>query len=76
MDQILRVNDSRTAKHIAMEAAKSMWGYTFPGSFYEVKYNKAEKAWDVQATYFEQRFCFKINAETGDVSNYKIERIS
>jgi hypothetical protein len=75
MDQILRVNDSRTAKHIAMEAAKSMWGCTFPSSFYKAKYNKAEKTWDVEATYFEQRLTFKINAETGSVSSYKIEKI-
>ena len=74
MDQILRVNDSRTAKHIAMEAVKSMWGYTFPSSFYEAKYNRAENAWDVKATYFEERFIFKINAATGDVSSYKIEK--
>jgi hypothetical protein len=75
MDQILRVNDSRTAKHIAMEAAKSMWGYTFPSSFYEAKYNKAEKTWDVEATYFEQKLRFKINAETGSVLSYKVEKV-
>lgn len=75
MDQILRVNDSRTAKHMAMEAAKSMWRYTVPSSFYKVKYNRAEKAWDVEATYFEERLVFKIDAETGNVSNYKVEKI-
>jgi hypothetical protein len=73
MNPIPRVNDSRTAIHIAMEAAKSMWGYTFPSSFYEAKYNETEKAWDVQATYFEKKLRFKIEVETGAVSSYKME---
>jgi uncharacterized membrane protein YkoI len=68
----LRVNDERMAKEIAMEAAKSMWRYNIPSSFYEVEYDQNDKSWKVEAKYFEDKLTFKIDAATGNVSGFKI----
>jgi hypothetical protein len=70
----LRVEDARSAKEIAIVAAKSMWGYTIPGSFYEAEYDENAKCWNVRAEYFEQKLSFKISAETGNVSAFKVEK--
>jgi hypothetical protein len=75
MNKTPRVSDAKTAKEIAIEAAKSMWRYTVPSSFYEVKFNDADKSWNVAASYFEEKLTFKIDAATGNVSNFKIEKI-
>lgn len=70
----MRVSDAQMAKEIAMEAAKSMWRYTIPSSFYEIEYNKNDKSWNVEASYFEEKLTFKIDARTGNVSAFKIEK--
>jgi hypothetical protein len=75
MGGALRVSDAQVAKEIAMEAAKSMWRYNIPRSFYEVKYDENDKSWNVEATYFEQKLKFKIDATTGNVSGFRIEKI-
>jgi hypothetical protein len=49
----LRVSNAQVTE-IAMEAAKSMWRYTIPSSFYEVQYDENDKPWKVQASYFEK----------------------
>ena len=72
----LRVPDERTAKEIAIEAARSMWRYTLPSSFYEVKYDEKVKCWNVEANYFEEKLTFKIDAATGNVSAFKVEKTS
>lgn len=69
-----RVVDAQAAKEIAIEAAKSMWRYTIPSSFYEAKYDENSRSWNVEASYFEQKLTFKINAVTGNVSAFKIEK--
>jgi hypothetical protein len=74
MGHTLRVNDARAAKEIAIEAAKSMWRYTLPNSFYEVKYDEKAKSWNVEVNYFEEKLTFKIDATTGNVSGFKIEK--
>jgi uncharacterized protein (DUF1684 family) len=74
MSTDLRVNDAKTAREIAMEAAKSIWRYTVPSSFYEVKYDKSDKSWKVEANYFEEKLTFKIDAATGNVSTFKIKK--
>jgi hypothetical protein len=74
MGHTLRVNDARAAKEIAIEAAKSMWRYTLPSFFYEVKYDEKAKSWNVEANYFEEKLTFKIDATTGNVSGFKIEK--
>ena len=74
MVETLRVSDARAAKEIAMEAAKSMWRYTIPSSFYEVKYDKDAKSWNVEASYFEEQLAFKIDAKTGNVLAFKIKK--
>jgi len=71
-----RVVDAQAAKEIAIEAAKSMWRYTIPTSFYEAKYDENSRSWNVEANYFEQKLKFKIDAVTGNVSAFKIEKIS
>lgn len=75
MGGALRVDDGQTAKEIAMEAARSMWRYNIPSSFYEVEYDENDKFWNVEATYFEQRLTFKIDATTGNVSGFRIEKV-
>jgi len=74
MNEALRVSDERTAKEIAMEAAKSMWRYTIPSSFYEVDYDRNAKSWNVKASYFEEKLTFKIDAKTGNVSAFRIKK--
>jgi hypothetical protein len=74
MTEALRVNDERTAKEIAIEAAKSMWRYTIPSSFYEVEFDENAKSWNVEANYFEEKLTFKIDAKTGNVSAFKIKK--
>ncbi len=74
MSKELRVVDAQAAKEIAIEAAKSMWRYTIPSSFYEVEYDENSRSWNVEASYFEQKLSFKINAVTGNVSAFKIEK--
>jgi hypothetical protein len=74
MGEILRVSDERVAREIAIEAAKSMWRYTIPSSFYEVKYDEKGKCWKVEATYFEEKLSLKIDAVTGNVSGFKVEK--
>ncbi|MCJ7424902.1 hypothetical protein MUP01_11650 [Candidatus Bathyarchaeota archaeon] len=76
MDNALRVNNANMARDIAIEAAKSMWRYTIPSSFYEVEYDKKGKCWMVAASYFEERLSFKIDAVTGNVSSFKVEKIN
>jgi hypothetical protein len=75
MGGALRVDDGQTAKETAMEAARSMWRYNIPSSFYEVEYDENDKSWNVEATYFEQKLKFKIDATTGNVSGFRIEKI-
>lgn len=70
----MRVSDAQVAKEIAMEAARSMWRYNIPGSFYEVEYDENDRSWNVEATYFEQKLTFKIDATTGNVSGFRIEK--
>jgi hypothetical protein len=74
MDDALRVTDATVAKEIAIEAAKAMWRYTIPSSFYKVEYDRKAQAWNVEADYFEQKLKFKIDAKTGNVSAFKIEK--
>jgi hypothetical protein len=74
MGEELRVANAQAAKEIAIEAAKSMWRYTIPGSFYEAKYDENSKSWNVEASYFEQKLTFKIDAVTGNVSAFKIAK--
>jgi len=74
MSEALRVSDERAAKEIAIEAAKSMWRYTIPSSFYEAEYDQNAKSWSVEASYFEEKLTFKIDAKTGNVSAFKIEK--
>jgi hypothetical protein len=76
MSGILRVNDEKTARDIAIEAAKSMWRYTIPSSFYEIEFDENGKCWKVEANYFEEKLSFTIDAVTGNVSSFKVERIS
>lgn len=73
MDKGKRVPDEGTAREIAIEAAR-MWRYTIPSSFYEVKYDEKSKCWNVEANYFEQKLTFKIDAATGNVSAFKVEK--
>lgn len=51
-----------------------MWRYTLPSSFYEVKYDEKAKSWNVEVNYFEEKLTFKIDATTGNVSGFKIEK--
>ena len=74
MGKSLRVSYERVAKEIAMEAAKSMWRYTIPASFFEAKYDDKEECWLVRASYFEETLTFRIDALTGNVSNLKREK--
>ena len=74
MGETLRVPDAGTAREIAIEAAKSMWRYTIPSSFYEVEYNENGKCWNVKAEYFEEKLSFRIDAATGNVSAFKVEK--
>jgi hypothetical protein len=74
MGEALRVSDERMAKEIAMEAAKSMWRYTIPSSFYKVEYDQNAKSWNIEASYFEEKLTFKIDAKTGNVSAFKIKK--
>lgn len=74
MGDTLRVSDAQVAE-IAMEAAKSMWRYTIPSSFYEVQYDENDKSWKVEASYFE-KLTFRIDAKTGYVSGFKIEKVA
>jgi hypothetical protein len=74
LNEALRVGDERAAKEIAIEAAKSMWRYTIPSSFYEAEYDDKAKCWIVQASYFEDRLRFRIDAVTGNVSSFKVEK--
>jgi hypothetical protein len=74
MGQAMRVGDVRVAKEIAIEAAKSMWRYTIPSSFYKVKYDKNDKSWNVEANYFEEKLTFKIDAATGKVSTFRLKK--
>jgi hypothetical protein len=74
MNDALRVTDAAVAKEIAIEAAKAMWRYTIPGSFYKVEYDGKAQAWNVEADYFEQKLQFKIDAKTGNVSAFRIEK--
>jgi hypothetical protein len=76
MGETLRVSNARLAKEIAIEAAKSMWRYTIPGSFYKVEYDEKGKCWKVEAEYFEEKLSFKIDAMTGNVSAFKVEKSS
>ena len=76
VNETLRVGDEKVAKEIAIEAAKSMWRYTIPSSFYEVEYDKDGKCWKVEANYFEEKLSFKIDAVTGNVSSFKVEKIT
>jgi len=76
MREVLRVNDEKMAREIAIEAAKSMWRYTIPSSFYEVEYDEEGKCWKVEASYFEKKLSFKIDAVTGNVSSFKVGAVS
>jgi len=76
MNETLRVNNEKMAREIAIEAAKSMWRYTIPSSFYEVDYDEKDKSWKVKASYFEKKLSFKIDAATGNVSSFRVEDIS
>lgn len=75
MNESLRVGDERAAKEIAIEAAKSMWRYTIPISFYQAKYDEKTKCWTVQASYFEDKLSFRIDAVTGNVSSFRVEKV-
>jgi hypothetical protein len=74
MGEALRVSDEKMAKEIAMEAAKSMWRYTIPSSFYKVEYDQNAKSWNIEASYFEEKLTFKIDAKTGNVSALRSRR--
>jgi hypothetical protein len=76
MSKALRVPDARAAREIAIEAAKSMWRYTIPSSFYEVEYDESDRCWNVKAEYFEEKLSFRIDAATGNVSAFKVEKSS
>jgi hypothetical protein len=76
MCDVMRVDNAEAARDIASEAAKSMWRYTIPSSFYEIEYDKSDKCWKVEASYFEEKLSFKIDAVTGNVSSFKTEKIS
>jgi len=71
MGKSLRVSDERVAKEIAVEAAKSIWHYTIPASFFETKYDEKEESWLIRASYFEEILTLKIDALTGNVSHFK-----
>jgi hypothetical protein len=58
--ETLRVNDAKTARDIVIEAAKSMWRYTIPSSFYEVEYGEKDKCWNVEASYLRKSYCSKL----------------
>jgi hypothetical protein len=53
-----------------------MWRYTIPSSFYEVEYGEKDKCWNVEASYLEKKLLFKIDAVTGNMSSFKVEKIS
>lgn len=76
MNEVCRVGNVHAARQIAAEAAKAMWNYTLPSSFYDVQFDEEKKTWDVEADYFEEKLSFRINALTGNVSGFKITRKS
>lgn len=76
MIETLCVNDAKTARDIVIEAAKSMWRYTISSSFYEVEYGEKDKCWNAEASYFEKKLLFKNDAVTGNMSSFKVEKIS
>ena len=74
MKEVCRVGSIHAARQIAAEAAKAMWRYTIPSSFYDVQFDEEDKAWNVEADYFEETLTFRIDALTGNVSGFKITR--
>lgn len=76
MRDVMRVDNAKAARDIAIEAAKFMWRYTIPSSFYEIEYDKSDKCWRVEASYSDEKLSFKIDAITGNVSPFKTEKIS
>lgn len=74
MKEVCRVGSVHAARQIAAEAAKAMWNYTLPSSFYEVQFDEDDRAWDVEANYFEEKLSFRIDAMTGNVSAFRIAR--
>jgi hypothetical protein len=74
VNESLRVGDAAAAREIAIEAAKAMWRYTIPSSFCEVEYDKKARAWNVEVDYFERKLNFRIDAKTGNVSAFKINK--
>ena len=75
MGGALSVADAQVARESAMEAAKSTWRYNIPGSFHQVKNDKKDKSWSVEATCFEQKPTFKTAETTDDVSAFRIGKI-
>jgi hypothetical protein len=53
-----------------------MWRYTIPSSFYQVDYDEKGKCWNLEASYFEEKLTFKIDAATGNVSSFRLEKVS
>ena len=74
MSKPLRVNSEKAAKEIGIEAAKSMWNYAIPASFFETEYDKKEETWLVKTVFFEETLTFKIDALTGNISSFKREK--
>lgn len=52
-----------------------MWRYAIPSSFYDVEFDEEGKCWKVEASYFEEKLSFKIDAAMGNVSSLKVEKI-
>jgi len=52
-----------------------VWRYTIPSSFYEVQHDENDKSWKVETSYFE-KLTFRIDAKTGYVSGFKIEKVA
>jgi hypothetical protein len=48
----------------------------FPVPSMKVEYGEKDKCWNVEASYFEKKLLLKIDAVTGNMSSFKVEKIS
>jgi hypothetical protein len=72
MGEELRVADARARLGDRHRSRETMWRHTIPSSFYKAKCDENSKSWNVEASYFERKLTFKIDAVTGNVSAFKI----
>lgn len=42
----------------------------------EANYDEKAKCWTVQACYFEDKLSFRIDAVTGNVSSFRVEKVA